>query len=366
MKRALIATFYNEVNYGAVFQSYALQKKLESYFDEVRVIDYRPDVMKNKDKLINCASIKALILSIITLPIKILRKCVFRKFVKRHIDTIGVEEISNDKNCLDYVFLGSDQIWNPQITGGVDPVFFGVIPGFTGNKTIAYAPSIGKNKITELELSEMKTLIKNIDCISVREQEAKDIVSEITSKDISIVCDPTLLLRKDDWDKLLLSSNISRKNEHYVFVYSLSQNPDVIKLAQKIALDNNSTIIEAYLGRKYKKGNKRHKIKYYLSPEDFISYLSSADYVVTDSFHGTVFSIIYNKNFYTVPYKGKEGRIEYLLKKTGLENRIVRDISMFNYICNSNNTVFNSGLKQFVEDSELYLKKGIEFDEKQN
>lgn len=354
MKRALILTFFDEINYGAVLQSYAMQTKLQAYYSEVNIINYQPTVMKTKKSLINFGSFKGFLLSVFSLRVNLKRKKVFSHFIENQLRVKDLSVLKNyDEND---VFLGSDQIWNPRITGSVDPVFFGVIPTLRRRKTIAYAPSFGVSNLTEGELSGISTFLPNVDCLSVREQEAKNLISACTSEEIRVVCDPTLLLKADDWkDKILIPPVI----DEYIFIYSLSQDAEVFKVANHISQNLNIPIVEAYLGRRPKKATNNHKVLNALSPEEFLGYIYNSKYVVTDSFHGTVFSIIFHKEFYCVPFKGKEGRIKDLLSRCNLSNRIVSSIESINLEERIDFNLVDQELSIFREQSFHYIEESI-------
>ena len=357
MKRALILTFFDEINYGAVLQSYAMQTKLQEYYSEVNIINYQPTIMKAKKSLMNFGSFKGFLLSLFSLHVNLKRKKVFSNFIENQLSVKDLSVLQNyDEKYENDVFLGSDQIWNPRITGSVDPVFFGVIPTLKRRKTIAYAPSFGVNNLTEGELSGISTFLPNVDCLSVREQEAKNLISACTTEEIQVVCDPTLLLKADEWkDKIITPPLI----DEYIFIYSLSQDAEVFKVANHISQNLNIPIVEAYLGRRPKKSTKTHSVLYALSPEEFLGYIYNSKYVVTDSFHGTVFSIIFHKEFYCVPFKGKEGRIKDLLSRCGLSKCIVSSIESMNLDDKINYSYVDQALSLYREQSVQYIEESI-------
>ena len=333
MKRALILTFFDEINYGAVLQSYAIRTKLKEYYREVNIINYQPDVMKAKRKLLNFVSLKAFILSIILFPQNVKRQRVFSSFITKNLSVKDLSNLQNDDTRYENdVYLGSDQIWNPRITGGADPIFFGIIPTLARRKTIAYAPSFGVSNLTENELKEISLFLPQVDYLSVRELEAKDLISSISAKEIHVVCDPTLLLKA---------------------------NTEVLNVATKLAQSLHIPVIEGYLGRKPKKNSSNHRVMFALSPEEFLGYIYNSRFVVTDSFHGTVFSIIFHKAFYSVPFKGKEGRVKDLLSRCGLSNRIVSSSDSLNIEELIDYNHVDKALSLFREQSIKYIEECI-------
>ncbi len=357
MKRALILTFFDEINYGAVLQSYAMRTKLKEYYREVNIINYQPDVMKAKRKLLNFVSLKAFILSIILFPQNVKRQKVFSSFITKNLSVKDLSNLQNDDTRYENdVYLGSDQIWNPRITGGADPIFFGIIPTLARRKTIAYAPSFGVSNLTENELKEISLFLPHVDYLSVRELEAKDLISSISAKEIHVVCDPTLLLKANEWEAFVRKPIV--KND-YVFIYSLSQDTEVLNVATKLAQSLHIPVIEGYLGRKPKKNSSNHRVMFALSPEEFLGYIYNSRFVVTDSFHGTVFSIIFHKAFYSVPFKGKEGRVKDLLSRCGLSNRIVSSSDSLNIEELIDYNHVDKALSLFREQSIKYIEECI-------
>ena len=354
-KRSVIVTFFDEINYGAVFQSYALQSKLKEYTDEVCILDYQPSIMKLKKRIINTASMKSMLLSLITLSSSLRRKQIFKSFISKYLSVKTVRQCC-EGDTETYVFLGSDQIWNPRITAGVDPIFYGQIPGMTQKKTIAYAPSFGIKELSIEEKEAVGAMLKGIDLISVRENEGKDILVQLTDDEISVVCDPTILVGRQLWDEVKISPKEEGK---YIFVYSLSQNPMIDTIAHHIAHEKGIPIVEAYLVKKPKRSTNTHRVIDDVRPEQFIGWLDKAEYVVTDSFHGTVFSLLYNKVFYSVPFVGKEGRIKNLLEIVGLSSRIANSESDIHIEDKIDYARVEEALQRYRTVSENYIERGI-------
>lgn len=322
MKRGIIITFFNEINYGAVLQAYALQTKLGEMLDEVYILDYQPKALFRRKQLVNTSGYKAFLLSLIMLPVNLLRKRAFKFFIVNRLNTISLHDIDNGGASETFLFLGSDQIWNPMITGGVDPHFFGTIPDLKRNKTIAYAPSIGVAELRKDLLCEMSRFLEHIDCLSVREESAKRIIQTQTSKPVEIVADPTALIVRDGWDDLMRCG--SEKND-YIFIYSLSQNTRIYEIAEKLSQEYSLPIREVYLGNRPMRCLRNHHRYIAATPQKFIQLISSARYIVTDSFHGTAFSVYYHKDFYSLPLPGKESRVLEFLSRLNLSDRVIQN-----------------------------------------
>ena len=317
-KKARIITFHCVPNYGAVLQAYALSTVLKKYFDDVKIIDYRPLILLDEYAVINTFSAKSILYSLFSARQFKKKLNKFQSFRDKYLDLTNQLDAVSDSNCDgEDVFLGSDQIWNANITGGLDEVYFGILKNVHFDRCISYAASVGKSTLTELEQNMMKKYLENIDCISVRENEAKELLADYTSKTIEVVLDPTLLLTKNEWEKLVVHT----KKIKYVLFYSLNGYDEAEILAKKTARYFNLPLIEISGGRK-SLIKKNHEVIYTAGPIELISLIHDADFVVTDSFHGTVFSILFERSFVTFPHKTRGGRIKNILDKTNLNRRL--------------------------------------------
>lgn len=320
-----ILTFHCAHNYGAVLQCYALQEILKRLGHDVKVVDYRPSYLVKPYKTLRFFKsiridrmLKNLIVQILKFPRETRRHKAFEKFIEGKLDLSRRCDEKTIVSDMDAYVFGSDQIWNPVITGGGDDVYWGGVPFEKGDKIfITYAASLGKESLTEEEQNKIVKKLKNFDAISVRESSLKSILAPLTGKKLEQVLDPTLLAPRTVWDKL--EDNVEERG--YVLVYQVRQNPNTIEFAKHIAQQLNAKVItiEAYLNYKIKRG-----VISCASPEDFVSYIKHASCVVTTSFHGTVFSVIFNKPFYCLKLgDGADGRSKSLLHSLHLEYRMV-------------------------------------------
>lgn len=323
-KKALITTFHFCPNYGAMLQAYALQEYLRTLFLEVRVLDYRPRPLLNQYRYINTYSFASILMSLWSLPTFFRKKLAFKRFEKNLSLTSGrfycKEEITFQP--FEYFFLGSDQIWNPDITDGFDSVYFGDISKPSDSHTIAYAASIGKSVFTEKESTQFKQLIKGISKIAMREDDAQELVRIETGEETVVVVDPTLLVGGECFRKFIHNVNCSG----YILVYTLGEESRVIDIANEVSKTKGFKVIQVSGLRKGFRKSK-HKVIYDAGIEDFLSLIYHADFVVTDSFHGTSFSILFHKEFITIPHKTRGGRILSLLSKTNLLTRLSQKVS---------------------------------------
>lgn len=321
-----ILTFHNAENYGAVLQAYALKNYLQKKesFSNVNIIDYKNPLVEFSYKYFNSLSfykskgIRKFIsfsLQLIHLPNKIKKKKIFRKFNTEYLETKN-----SFFNEYDIIIYGSDQIWNPIITNN-DLVYFG--KSFNGKK-ISYAASDGG----ELDITDdIFTYLSDFSKISCREKSLADKLL-LKFSNISIVSDPVFLLSKDDW-----INNFSKKPliNNYILIYKIAENFDLEDEAIKFAKKFNKTIIQIVYSKSIKKiFSFNQKYISAITPNEFVGYFAFADYIFTTSFHGTAFSIILEKDFYTFTFDKRTERITDLLKEVGLENRFVDNLPEYN------------------------------------
>ena len=318
-------TLHHNANYGANLQAYALVTFLKKQVDEkVQLIDYRNDLIRNlyrpfpidvigkMNLRINMRSCKRFVKMGLNPVGTVIRDRKFLKFRKKYIPmsktVTSVEEIR--KLGVSHYFIGSDQIWNDAITADQKELVFWGNVKTPENIVSTYAASFGRSAITKGEDDEISTCINNFDFLSVRESSMLDIVGARYQKDMQIVCDPVFLLNAAEWDAL---GNGKRPKERYVFVYILENNPEIYRIADHIAQKLGLKVIICSDGQK-----KKQNVGFYdrsADPRQFLNYIKYADYVVTNSFHGTVFSMLFHKRFVTIPDTKKGIRMVELLNK---------------------------------------------------
>lgn len=329
-----ILTFHNATNYGACLQAFALQTKLTEMGHPADIVDYRPAaveddfgiIIKNqlRDACKNPVSfVKFWISVVLHLPWRVLRENNFLRFRQKNYSLSDetysdLSELRAGAQKLPYshYFFGSDQVWNPDITKGVDPAYFGAFCPDGAVKS-SYAASTGSRQPSAEEKKEIQEQLKNVNNISVREAASAEWLSEITEKPISVCVDPTLLLTPETWDKYCKKTNV---RGDYILVYVLEINPELSNLVASIAKEKNLPVLFFDIKNRY--GCKAIS-KNIADPFSFISYLKDAKYVITNSFHGTVFSVLFRKQFLCLPNRTNPTRMVELLQKLGLGDRLV-------------------------------------------
>ena len=315
-----IVTFHRAHNFGAVLQCFALKTVLESLGHDVHVIDHRNDAIERCYNLISRPyyrgslpySVRSMVSNIIKAPISGTRMFRFNSFIYKYIlDNKHTGGIWNGYDCIVW---GSDQIWQWNIIRD-DLCFWGEIPN-KDVKKITYAASAGKlNEQFENNIPYLANFKK----ISVREKDLKTHLSE-KGIDSEVVIDPTLLLTKEEWERHLPLKTL--ETSPYLLVYSMRNPKATLEMARKVAAKKGLRIVEIF--------NNYFGIKDYLQkynaagPIEYVSLFRNADFIVTDSFHGTAFSVIFNRQFITLRHNdGHDNRAASLLESVGLSDRHV-------------------------------------------
>lgn len=328
MKDVGILTFIRTLNFGAELQAYALEKSIESlgYSPELicytnKMVSYRESVRPHGPQ--GMKYIKRFLGELIKWPEKHQRREGFDGFEDRFI-SIGDPVRNAEDIILRYqrVVVGSDQVWAPGIVGD-DMTYFLTEKVDANQRLISYAASFGDKVIPDSRESAYRESIRVFDSVSVRESSGIDTLNKLGRGDGVVVLDPTLLLDAGDW--ALVASQIDLP-DRYVFAYAVSERKATFEYALKLAQENGMRLlyIDAYGVRPIRGGKNVGGC----SPSDFITYIMNASFIVTSSFHGLCFSVIFNKQMkYFADYRvDKSSRLDNLAISFGLENcNLLRD-----------------------------------------
>lgn len=324
-----IITFSWSRNYGAVLQTFALKHFLEKNGYEVHVINYQPIATKKKESINNF--IKGILLDFLLITDKKKIQEQIDRFDKFRKDYFNfTEKISfPDEDCgtkFDVIICGSDQIWNPKLTGGsLNKIYFGYLKNNEKAKKIAYAASIGEKKIDNTHIKLFEEYLNNLNYISVREEQIVSQIQNLTDKKVYHTVDPTLLLRTEDYVKIARRSSMKKIDRPYILIYQNTKNEDIYKIAKRVSQLKNLDIVEIGYRRQFPKTGI--PIIENAGPQEFLGVYLDAEFVVTNTFHGTVFAIQSKKKYISIPLKERESRVENLAKLLGLENRLVYSYS---------------------------------------
>lgn len=374
-----IVTWFHYENYGTVLQAYALQKFLKSNGYNCIMVNYIPISNKTFFEKIKSGNLKHRATSKIeSYKIKLLganikemlmkKSKAFDKFVTNNIDFTSKVQTSSElyklNETIDCFICGSDQIWNPENFNGVYYLNFVK----DENKKISYAPSFGVSHIPMPKQEEIRQLVNRFDWLSVREERGASILKEITQKDVKVVVDPTLLLSKTDWEQILINPNI---NDDYILCYFLGDRKEYWETVHKLQMITSYKIkiIPITFGSYLQK----HEIRPSTSPEEFIGLIKNAKLVLTDSFHGVIFSLKFQKDFYVFKRfndrdkRSQNSRIYNILRILNLKERLIDSDDVKNFTHDysiKNYQEINEMLEEKTEDSIDFLTNSLNEREK--
>lgn len=324
--KTYIITFQSAKNYGAVLQAYALQKYIGERFGETEVIDYHNPKIDESYSFPNLREI-----------IKYPKRSIFRlmqsflyrgknkkinEFVENYMkltpacDNKSIKEVTADG---DVFITGSDQVWNYMITENDENYFL----SFVKDKiTCSYAASFGISEIPQKHINYYKKALKSIKHVSVREVQGVEILSNLGFDKARVLCDPTLLLERGSWDGMCKC--VKEKNK-YILVYKITAADKLLDFARDLSKKTRLPII--YIPNDLKAGSVG-SLKLNVGVDEWLGYIKNAEYIITNSFHGTVFSIVFgNKFFSEVSQKvnPSTSRLISLLKMFRMEERIISE-----------------------------------------
>lgn len=311
--KASVITIKGLYNYGAVLQGYATCEYLKKIGCDVELIDYYPEYFEK-----DVPAIKKLIINIVTT----VKRKKLEKFVRDNIKVTNktyrnINEIRNDYIKSDMYIVGSDQVWNSQLSlGKLDPAYF--LDFIDSKNKIAFSSSIGRTDVSNEELKEMKSYLKEFLSISVREKSAQELLEGVGLKNVENVLDPVFLLEKEDYQKFVKAVN----HEKYLLIYSFERNDTTQKIAHEVAKKLNLKIVEIGI---FKSKYDCDKYEHNAGIEEFLSLIYNAEFIVTSSFHGTAFSILLNKQFISVAPSVRKTRLENITTLFKMSDRLITE-----------------------------------------
>lgn len=359
-----IVTWFNFANPGTAFQAYALQEYINSIplckAEIINTLNHiiglaRAPIFRLYAKKYRCFSLPIQI----CFAIKAYRFCSFQRKNIIKYPQVSYRPRLRDKDCklinnrYDWVILGSDQLWNFDLSKNnkIDErKFLGFV---SGPKKGAYAPSIGKEDWPDELKGTIKELLNDFSFIGVREKQAVDVVQPLANVPVHWSLDPTFLLDKTDWSK------IARKPEHtgdYIFEYCIIKSPELRVATEKLAAETGLPIIEHH-------GDLRKHVPSAIrmphpSADTWLGYLMNAKYVVTDSFHGCAFCVNTNRNFYAI-VTSNGSRIHSMLELFGLQSRVLTKANGINPSDLIDWNPVNEKLEERRNESREWLKNSL-------
>lgn len=322
-------TCHDVYNHGASLQAYALQTYLSNLGHDVEIIDYKPDYLSGHyslwsvDNSIYDKPIVKQLYLLAKLPgrlIALRRKKAFDEFTRQYLHLTtkryhNNEELKANPPEADVYIAGSDQIWNTLFLNGRDAAFYLDFAPKSA-KRISYAASFATDNIAEDYKPFVKRMLQNFDAVSIRERNSLELLYSLGRKNGVSVCDPVFLLSKQKWNQILPEVRI---NEEYLLVYDTEGSVALRDIAVSIAkkkkwkIFNVSASHLSYCDKDY----------WWVDPLSFIRLIRDACYVVSNSFHASAFSIIFERNFCLVNRSENiNERMVSLLDEFGLSNRM--------------------------------------------
>lgn len=345
MKKLGICVCYQHRNYGSQLQSYATTVELKRRGIDFEIIRYKKKItpallLKSLPRLFNPVFINDRVLVRYQKKLKLLmhpqlkqnnniRNSCLAKFSKEHFTSLspmyyGYDELCKAAEKYDAVMVGSDQLWAPS---GITSNFYNLMFAPDEKTKISYAASFGVSQIEKKYHNLYNQFLSRMDFISVRENSGKKLVESLSDKSAEVVVDPVLLLDKEDWDREIPDKRLY--DEPYIFAYFLGKSPEYRNAVTKFARKKGLKIVTSHHMDSYNKADESFGdyAPFDVGPAEFVNLIRNAEYVFTDSFHGSVFSMLYKKKFLVFnrysdkSISSKNSRIDSFCRNYGLSER---------------------------------------------
>lgn len=329
-KKNYLLTFHMTWSYGACLQAYATLEALKSLGYEAEILNFiNPHEKKGNEtpcELIRGGDIKAGLIAAAKNIVFKRDKLHDRAFERFHSSLPRSKRVFTSCDQMtdleaDTLIVGSDQVWNPFITGGIEPAFF--LQFGEARRRISLASSLGSHCYTDRERQEISGYLASFDAISVREAHAVEQIAPLTDKPVFRCLDPTLLLDRAYWREFSRKPEGFSGDEQYILVFNLASRSEAeMALWKRLSRETGLPL--------WRINNNTHKDKVFdklllgMTPEEFVWLVDHARYVITDSFHGTAFSVNMGTPFVSMePIRGNRARIVDLLDLVGLQERML-------------------------------------------
>lgn len=333
-----LLTFYWADDFGAMLQCFALKEYLNTY-EKTVVIPYFPKALRGRYSILHresWQSVRSKVAEMVKHPTvfnTINRRIKMADFRKQHFRDINKtialsNEIPSCFNDIDTYVVGSDQVWNPDITEGFQDGYFCTFKNNTkkGTRFVSYAASIGMNALNADCNEYLRRNLKNFDEISIREEGSKKYLSQFCETEPICVLDPVFLLSRSQWEEHI--KNIPKHNEKYIFVYCAEENKQLVRYAKRLA---NEKVLKIYVcDNIFRQWPSNIPLKNEATPFDTLAYLRDAEHVVTNSFHGLVTGIIFEKQLAVFYHAKRNERQKSIINTVQFQSRVVIDIDSFN------------------------------------
>lgn len=292
-----IITFHRAANYGTVLQAYGLQKTLDLMGIQNEIIDYRCEFIEKLYQPLPNVSIKhprQFWIQLISVHKKYRVRKKFDSFIQNYLRTgvaLEKQDLRNEGNKYGGIITGSDQVWHLALSDEDLSFLLDFVPD--GVKRLSYAVSLGPAIISQKYLALLNEYIPKMDWISVREDTALEQLKDMSRITMTLDPDPSVLLEISEWEKI--ANNSSRRDRNYIFVYTMQPSDILFDVAESIAKEEKLEILSISMVRNPRKIGKDITG---IGVDDYLYLIKNASYVVTNSFHGLMFSIRFHKRFY--------------------------------------------------------------------
>lgn len=318
MEKVGILTFHGSHNYGSMLQAYAIKSAIASLGYDSEIINYRNERQKKLYSILS-VGIKTQAVRMLHLSKYIRRYKAFEKYLHDYLTSSP--ELSSTEAVADYVkdfkaiVCGSDQIWN-ETPSTYDRDMIYMLPFNFAGKKIAYAPSMGSDIDLGLIKNTLAPYIKDFSAVSAREAHLSKVLGDcLSGREVPTVLDPTLLVDRKVW----LNQCTDASEQNYICFYSLLYSDELVKFAMTASQKLGMKVINLSPRAKYATISSFEQ-RYDIGPREFLSYIKNAGLVITNSFHGTVFSILFRRPLFSLiidPDK-QDFRRQNLFSITGL------------------------------------------------
>lgn len=369
MKTIGIITFHSAHNYGSVFQAYAMLRIMQKLGLSAKIIDYRHPMTTAMYEYVGWNKDFSIKQNLSNLWYKGIcrdgreRARIFNDFITNNMCL--TERVNNPKAIkeeFDYLVCGSDQIWNPLASGRNDPVYY-LDFGNKDSIRFSYAASSGSYPFADGREKEIRTYLEAMKLIGVRETYMKEYIRKKLNLDSQVNPDPTVLLKKEDWEQIEEKHPSINEEKKYILVYTLSKMGDTIKFAKQVGAKYDLPVIHInHLIGKSCNVEGIQSLKN-VTPGQFLWLYHHASFVVSNTFHGNMFSIIYRKPFVWYCTSDTDSRIQTLHDAVGLfDSRKVRGIDEIEKtdIINLDYSIIEDKIEQFREKGISFIKNCIE------
>lgn len=388
-KKIAVVSCYFKHNYGSMLQAYATQMALDKLNYDNETIDitgFDGEIKKAKLKYFAKASLTSdILLSKLGMAKNVLKKKLskgeytnkiqirdkkFDDFSKKYFRLSPIyssmTELSNKcEERYSSVLVGSDQLWLPaNIAANYYTLSF--VPDTVN--TIAYSTSFGQSQLPKSVAKKASVFLNKIKHIGVREETGQKLVKDIVGRNVPVVCDPTMLFTGEEWMSIQQEAPIV--DGKYIFCYFLGNNPSHREFVKRLKKKTGYKVVALTHLDEYIKSDENYadETPYDVDPADFVNLIRNAKYICTDSFHCSVFSILYRKQFLTFrrfnrdTIQSTNSRLDSLFNLVGVDNRFVNpedDVKKYLNI-DTDYDLVHEKLAKVREQSYIYLKKSLE------